>query len=134
MAEGINMGRRCPWTKEELVSLYKNLVSYRDALTVKIAEDEGAKPSQDVFAAYNLFKFPVVYMFIHYHYGQFDALNMNGSDISTYLTLYMTMTQEVTQSILEGLQTSDVFYYDAKKELSPALEAVCEEVLYILNH
>ena len=41
MAEGINKGRRCPWTKEELVSLYRNIVSYRDALTVKIAKDEG---------------------------------------------------------------------------------------------
>ena len=128
------MGRRCPWAKEELVSLYKNIVSYRDALAVKIAKDEGIKSSQEVFAAYNLFKFPVVYLFIHYHYGQFDALNMNESDISTYLTVYMTMAQEITKGILEGLQTSDVFYYDTKKDLSPALEAICEEVLYILKH
>ena len=59
---------------------------------------------------------------------------MNESDISTYLTVYMTMAQEITKGILEGLQTSDVFYYDTKKDLSPALEAICEEVLYILKH
>ena len=88
----------------------------------------------EAFAAYNMFKFPVVYVFIHYHYGKFEDLGMKETDISTYITMYMMFTKNITQGILEGLQTSDIFYYDKSKELSALLESICEEVLFILNN
>ena len=134
MNEGINMGRQCPWAKEELVGLYNKLNAYAKALALRLLQSEGKKSSMEAFGAYNMFKFPVVYVFIHYHYGNFENLGMSNTDISSYLTMYMTMTREFTSGILEGLQTSDVFYYDSKRELSPMLEKVCEEVIYILNH
>ena len=134
MVEGINMGRRCPWTKDELLGFYNKLSTYAKALAVRLLQSEGQQSSMEAYGAYNMFKFPVVYVFIHYHYGKFEDLGMSSSDISTYLTMYMTMTKEFTSGILEGLQTSNVFYYDSKGELSPMLEKVCKEVIYILNH
>ena len=134
MAEGINMGRQCPWTKGELVQLYNRLDLYTKTLTLRLLQDEGQKSSMEAFAAYNMFKFPVVYVFIHYHYGKFEDLGMNKSDVSTYITMYMMFTKDFTQGILEGLQTSDVFYYDKSKELSALLVNICKEVLFILNN
>ena len=80
-----------------------------------------------------MFNYPVVYVFIHYHYGKFEDLGMKQSDIATYLTMYMMMTKDITEGILNGLRTSNVFYYDNTNRLSSLLEKVCEEVLYILE-
>lgn len=129
----MNMGRKCPWTKAELKSLYDRLETYTKALTMRLVATEGIKSSMEAMRAYNMFKFPVVYVFTHYHYGRFEDLGMKDSDISSYIQLYGMMAQHFTEGVLEGLQTSDVFYYDQKKELSLLLEDVCREVLFILK-
>ena len=130
---GINMGRKCPWTRNELLHLYNRLEAYTKALTLRLLQEEGEKSSMEAYAAYNIFKYPVVYVYIHYHYGRFEDFCMKEVDVSSYMTMYMIMVREITQGILEGLQTSDVFYYDNSKELSALLEDVCEEVLLILD-
>lgn len=134
MNEGINMGRHCPWSKNELLGLYKKIDMYAKSLMIRLLKEEGKNPAMEAFAAYNMFKYPVVYVFVHYHYGKFEDLGMDQNDISSYITMYMMMTKEFTQGIIDGLTTSDVFYYDSKKELSPQLKSVCKEVIYILEH
>ena len=134
MVEGVNMGRKCPWTKEDLLNLYKQLETYKRDLTSRLLKEEGLQSAQEAFTAYNMFKFPVVYIFIHYHFGKFEDLGMNDSDIATYITMYMTAIEDFTQGIADGLRTSDVFYYDKSKKMSVMLEQVCEEVLFILKN
>ena len=41
MAVGINMGRMCPWTKEEVVAMYNKVDTYAKMLTVRTAEHDG---------------------------------------------------------------------------------------------
>ena len=134
MAEGINMGRKCPWTKEELRGLYDKLELYANKLAIHLLQTEGQKSSIEAFGAYKMFKYPVIYVYLHYHYGMFEDLGMDESDTLGYLSMYMMNTQHFTQEVLNGLRTSNVFYYDKNKELSPFLESVCEEVLYILRN
>lgn len=49
MAEGINMGRKSPWTKEEYVKLYNTVVNYARALSVQLLREEGAKSASEVY-------------------------------------------------------------------------------------
>lgn len=55
MAEGINMGRKSPWTKEEYVKLYNTVVNYAKALSVQLLREEGAKSASEALSAYNMF-------------------------------------------------------------------------------
>lgn len=134
MVEGFNMGRECPWTKEELNSLYNKLELYAKSLAVRLLMKEGQKSSMEAFGAYKMFKYPVIYVYLHYHYGTFEDLGMDNADITGYLSLYMTETEQFTKEMLNGLRTSNVFYYDTNNKISPQLESVCEEVLYILRN
>lgn len=133
MEKGINMGRKCPWTETELIELYNRLGNYAKSLSFRLVTKEGMDSAAEAYAAYNMFKLPVIYVFIHYHYGKFEDLGMSDSDISLYITTYMMSTKKITQGILEGLQNSEVFFYDSTNELSPFLERICEEVIDILD-
>ena len=42
MTEGINMGRKSPWTKEDYLSLYKKVDAYGAKLAAKLMIEEGA--------------------------------------------------------------------------------------------
>lgn len=131
MAEGINMGRKSPWTKEEYVKLYNTVVNYAKALSVQLLSEEGAKSASEALSTYNMFKYPIVYLFIHYHYGKFEDLGMTGNDITTYIMMFAANVTYMTSGILDGLKTENVFYYDYDNVISPKLIEMCEEVLYI---
>ena len=56
MAEGINMGRKSPWTKEEYVTVYNKVSNYANNLSAQLLREEGAKSSAEAIAAYNIYK------------------------------------------------------------------------------
>ena len=87
MEEGINMGRKSPWTKEEYVSVYNNVTNYAQKLYLQLLSEEGIKSAAEAIAAYNIYKCPAIYLYIHYHYGKFEDLGMNNEEISVYLTM-----------------------------------------------
>lgn len=66
--------------KEELLTIYRKVENYSKALYV-ILKKQGAPEAEVSLASYNLFKLPIVYVFIHYHYGRFEDLGMSQSDI-----------------------------------------------------
>ncbi|MBE6331769.1 MAG: hypothetical protein E7070_05650 [Bacteroidales bacterium] len=130
MAKGINMGRTCPWTENEVVSLYNKINDYAKSLAIRVMKTEGQSSAIETLASYNMFKYPVVYIFMHYHYGTFEDLGMNNGDITSYI-MHLPMVKEFTKGILEGIQEQEVFYYDTSRKMTPALIDVCKEVLYI---
>ena len=130
MAEGINMGRRSPWSKEYLKSLYTKLDSYCKIATLHAFKTEGQQVAMETMAAYNMFKYPVVYVYIHYHFGKFEDLGMQGNDISSYM-MYLSMVRYFTQGMMEGMLEQTVFDFDKKNEIAPALVEVCKEVIFI---
>ena len=130
MAEGINMGRRSPWSKEYLKSLYTKLDSYCKIATLHAFKTEGQQVAMETMAAYNMFKYPVVYVYIHYHFGKFEDLGMQGNEISSYM-MYLSMVRHFTQGMMEGMLEQTVFDFDKKNEIAPALVEVCKEVIFI---
>ena len=132
MAEGNNMGRRSPWSKDYLKSLYTKVDSYCKIATLHALKTEGQQVAMEAMAAYNMFKYPVVYIYIHYHFGKFEDLGMKGGDISSYM-MYVSMVQHFTKGMMEGMLEQPVFDFDKKNELAPALVEICREVLYIEN-
>lgn len=130
MAEGINMGRRSPWTKEYLINLYNRVDSYCKLATMYALKNEGQQVAMETMTAYNMFKYPVVYIFIHYHFGKFEDLGMQGNDISSYM-MYVSMVKHFTQGMMEGMMEQTVFDFDKKNEIAPALIDICREVIYI---
>lgn len=84
----------------------------------------------ETMASYNMFKCPVVYIFIHYHFGKFEDLGMNESDIQSYM-MYMLMVKYITQAMIEEISTQPLFELDRKNEITPALLSVCKEVIFI---
>lgn len=130
MAEGINMGRRSPWTKEYLINLYNRVDSYCKLATMYALKNESQRVAMETMAAYNMFKYPVVYIFIHYHFGKFEDLGMKGNDISSYM-MYVSMVKHFTQGMMDGMMEQTVFDFDKKNEIAPALIDICREVIYI---
>lgn len=130
MAEGINMGRKSPWTKDYLMNLYNRVDSYCKLATMYALKNEGQQVAMETMAAYNMFKYPVVYVFIHYHFGKFEDLGMQGNDISSYM-MYVSMVKHFTQGMMEGMMEQTVFDFDKKNEIAPALVDICREVIYI---
>lgn len=56
---------------------------------------------------------------------------MNGSDISTYIMMFVPNAKQFAEGIKEGLETTNTFYYDTKNEIAPVLVAMCEEIIFI---
>ncbi len=133
MAEGINMGRRCPWSKDYLENLYHKVDSYCKIATLHTLKHEGHKAEMETMAAYNMFKYPVVYIYIHYHFGKFENLEMNGNDISSYM-MYLSMVKHFSQGMMDGMLEQTVFDFDKKNELAPAFIEICKEVIFIENN
>lgn len=130
MTEGINMGRRCPWSKEYLESLYNRVDSYCKIATLYALNSEGQQVAMETMAAYNMFKYPVVYIYIHYHFGKFEDLGMQPKDIASYM-MYVTMVKHFTQGMMDGMLEQTVFDFDKRNEIAPALVEVCKEVIFI---
>lgn len=130
MAEGISMGRRSPWSKEYLKSLYIKVDSYCRVATLHALKTEGQQVAMETMAAYNMFKYPVVYIYIHYHFGKFEDLEMQGSDISSYM-MYVSMVKHFTKGMMDGMLEQTVFDFDKRNEIAPALIEVCKEVIFI---
>lgn len=131
MAEGINMGRKSPWTKEQYESMYSKVNNYCKMLTARVTVEEGMKIGMETYEAYNMFKYIVVYLYIHYHYGKFEDLGMDNNDISTYIMMFVANVKHYAQGMKDGMETENVFYYDKKNEIAPMLIDMCKEIIYI---
>lgn len=131
MAEGINMGRKSPWTKEQYESMFNKVNAYCKMLTIRVTKEEGVKMGQETFAAYNMFQYIPLYLYIHYHYGKFEDLGMNMNDISTYIMMFVPNAKHFAQGMKEGMETCNTFYYDTVNEIAPVLIDMCKEIIYI---
>lgn len=124
------MGRKCPWTKSYVKALYEKVDSYCKLATMYALKTEGQQVAMETMAAYNMFKYPVVYIFIHYHFGEFEDLNMSKQDISSYM-MYLSMVKQFTKGMMDGMMEQKVFDFDKNNEIAPALIKICKEVLFI---
>ena len=131
MAEGINMGRKSPWTKEEYISVYNRVNNYAKRLAAQLLIEEGAKSAAEATAAYNIYKCPVIYLFVHYHYGMFDDLGMDGNETSSYLMMFLPNVKYFARELKKAFATGQVFLNDPNNELASKLISMCEEVIYI---
>ena len=134
MAEGINMGRKSPWTKEQYVSVYNRVNNYANRLSAQLLREEGAKSAAEAIAAYNIYKCPVIYLFVHYHYGMFNDLKMNNEETSTYLMMFLPNVKYFAQELKEAFASGQVFVNEPGVELDLKLAKMCDEVLYIENN
>lgn len=125
------MGRKSPWTKEQYELMFNKVNFYCKMLTIRVSKEEGVEMGQETFAAYNMFQYIPLYLYIHYHYGKFENLGMNMNDISTYITMFVPNAKHFAQGMKEGMETDNVFYYDTKNEIAPILIDMCEEIIYI---
>ena len=131
MAEGINMGRKSPWTKEEYISVYNKVNNYAKRLAAQLLIEDGAKSAAEGTAAYNIYKCPVIYLFVHYHYGMFDDLGMDGNETSSYLMMFLPNVKYFARELKKAFATGQVFLNDPNNELASKLVSMCEEVIYI---
>lgn len=130
-SEGINMGRKSPWTKEEYISVYNKVSNYANRLSAKLLKEEGAKSAAEAIAAYNVYKCPAIYLFVHYHYGMFDDLRMSSEETSTYLMMFLPNVKYFTRELKKAFLTEKVFLNDSSNELSTKLIDMCDEIIYI---
>lgn len=131
MAEGINMGRKSPWTKEEYISVFKKVSNYAVQLSAQLLKEEGTKSAVEAIAAYNVYKCPAIYLFVHYHYGMFEDLGMNNEETTTYLMMFLPNVKYFARELKKAFLTEQVFLNDSGKELSSQLADMCEEIIYI---
>ena len=131
MQEGINMGRKSPWTKEEYISIYNKINEYVEKLSMQLLIKEGADSAADAGAYMIFYKMPIVYLFIHYHYGTFEDLKMKKSDVMAYLTLFLPNVKQFTKEFKKGFDTENIFPMDLNNEISPILSKMCDEIIYI---
>lgn len=131
MEEGINMGRKSPWTKEEYVSVYNEVSNYANQLAAQLFIDEGAKSAAEAIAAYNVYKCPAIYLFVHYHFGVFEDLRMTGEETSTYLMMFLPNVKYFARELKKAFSTGQVFLNDLGNELASKLIDMCEEIIYI---
>lgn len=131
MAEGINMGRKSPWTKEEYLSVYNEVSNYANLLAAQLLREEGANSAAEAIAAYNIYKCPAIYLFVHYHYGMFGDLRMTSEETSTYLMMFLPNVKYFARELKEAFSTGQVFLNDSGNILASKLIDMCEEIIYI---
>lgn len=131
MVEGINMGRKSPWTKEEYVSVYNNVTNYAQKLSVQLLSEEGIKSAAEAIAAYNIYKCPAIYLYIHYHYGKFEDLGMSNEEVSVYLTMFLPNVMYFSKELKKAYSTGNIFLDISGEALSKTLIEMCEEIIYI---
>lgn len=131
MQEGINMGRKSPWTKEEYISIYNKVNEYIAKLSIQLFIKEGVDSASEAIAYMNFYKMPIVYLFIHYHYGMYEDLNMKDSEIMAYLGLFLPSVKQFTKEFKKGFDTENIFPMDLNNEIAPILSKMCDEIIYI---
>lgn len=130
MEEGINMGRKSPWSKELLIALYNTIDAYCKSALANVVLD----PTQidlGIITSYNLPKYPIAYIFIHYHFGKFEDLGMTNDDIMGYITGYLPMVKQNTQDVMMGMMPEDQSQEEQIPTLIKVFIDICKEVLYI---
>lgn len=129
MAEGINMGRKSPWTKEEYISLYNRVNEYGTRLAARLMIEEGVDSAAEAKMSYCIYKCPIVYLFIHYHFGRPEDL-MSGADISLYLTMFLPNVTYFAKELKTAYATGQVFLNDTSS-MGSTLRKMCDEIIYI---
>ena len=125
------MGRRSPWTKDEYVSLYKRITDYALQLSVQLLRTEGADSASEAIAAYNIYKCTVVYLFVHYHYGRFEDLDMDGNEITAYLMMFLPNVKYFATELKKAFMSGVVFPNDEEGDMDTILADMCDEIIYI---
>ena len=131
MAEGINMGRKSPWTKEEYISVYNKVSNYAIKLSAQLLRKEGTNSAAEAIAAYNFYKCPAIYLFVHYHYGVFDDLGMNSDETTAYLMMFLPNVKYFARELKKAFATGQVFLNDQNNGLASILISMCDEIIYI---
>lgn len=132
MAEGINMGRKSPWTKEEYISLYKRVDDYGARLAAQLMIEEGVDSAAEAKMSYSLYKCPIVYLFTHYHYGRTEDL-LNGADFSLYLAMFLPNVKYFASEMKKAYATGKVFLNDIDSK-GDILAKMCDEIIYIVEN
>lgn len=128
------MGRKSPWAKEDYVSVYNRVNNYAIRLSAQLLREEGAKSAAEAIAAYNIYKCPAIYLFVHYHYGLFEDLKMNNSETTAYLMIFLPNVKYFAKELKKAFSTGQVFLNDPGNKLASILIEMCEEVLFIEEH
>lgn len=123
------MGRKSPWTKEEYVSLYREVDTYGVKLAAQLMLEEGADSAAEAKMAYGLYKCPIAYLFIHYHYGRPEDI-MNNSDFSLYLMMFLPQVKYFAKEMKNAFASEQVFVNDTSS-MGATLAKMCDEILYI---
>lgn len=129
MAEGINMGRKSPWSKEEYLSLYQKVDAYGAKLAAQLLIKEGVGSAAEAKMSYTLYKCPIVYLFIHYHYGLPEDI-IEGADFSLYLTMFLPNVKYFAKELKKAYATGQVFLND-KDTIGVSLAKMCDDIIYI---
>lgn len=129
MAEGINMGRKSPWTKDEYISIYKKVDEYGAKLAAQLMIEEGVDSAAEAKIAYSLYKCPIVYLFIHYQYGKPEEL-LNDTDFSLYLMMFLPQVKYFAEKIKNAFASGQVFLNDTNL-MGSTLVKMCNEILFI---
>lgn len=125
------MGRKSPWTKEEYVSTYNKINDYANRLSAQLLRDEGTNSAAEAIAAYNLYKCPVIYLFVHYHYGMFIDLKMSSDETTAYLMMFLPNVKYFAKKLKKAFYSGQVFLNDSGNRLSSILADMCDEIIYI---
>lgn len=132
MIEGINMGRKSPWTKEEYVLLYQKVDAYGAKLAAQLMIEEGVDSAAEAKMSYSIYKCPIVFLFIHYHYGRPEDL-LSGADLNLYLTMFLPNVQYFAKEMRVAYASGQVFLNDTSL-MGSTLTKMCDEILYIEEH
>lgn len=131
MAEGINMGRKSPWTKDEYKSIFKQISNYAMRLSLQLLREEGSASASEAIAAYNIYKCPVVYLFVHYHFGMFDDLEMNGEETTAYLLMFLPNVKYFATELKKAFASGQVFPMNGSGDMDAIMADMCDEIIYI---
>ena len=123
------MGRKSPWSKEEYISLYKKVDAYGAKLTAQLLIEEGVDSASEAKMSYSLYKCPIVYLYIHYHYGKPEDL-LSGADVSLYLMMFLPQVKYFAREMRNAYASGQVFVNDTNS-MGNILAKMCDEILYI---
>ncbi len=123
------MGRKSPWTKDEYLSLYKKVDAYGARLAAQLMIEEGTDSAAEAKMSYSLYKCPIVYLFIHYHYGRPEDL-LNGADFSLYLMMFLPQVKYFAKEMRDAFASGKVFINDTNM-MNSTLAKMCDEIIYI---
>ncbi|MEE1323367.1 MAG: hypothetical protein UHE91_06035 [Bacteroidales bacterium] len=130
--EGINMGRKSPWTKEEYISIFNKVDEYISKVSEYLIYKQGLNSSAEAVAHMALNKMPIVYLFIHYHYGTFKDLNIDEVYVEFYLNGFLTHVKDVVKLLKDCYDRGNLFPLNLKNnEIASILSKMCDEIMYI---